>query len=332
MRPSALLAVFVFALLAAAVLFVPATLSFSDGTAGMSGAKPRHLQKCHEGFEYCKVTIGGCDVCHGTKEDMQHQRASEQPVIDRIDAGIHLAGVPPRDYEPGRKYVIDIFVDPGDREPGQYSTAAFVVNASAGTFSLFPNEQNLRITGGLYQHAGSKNPNAKICTVEGCRPRGAVLSDETNWTGELTNTGRGSSIQPGPDGRYTWRAYWTAPPVQEPHGVIFWMSYLVANGDGVETCTRVPCDGGERTDQIAWDWWWRLSPNLIVCEKGRDRGECEERVWAANVPPAPPLRTDGETSNGDVDERSGTPPPGLAYAILVVLAALLIQRRRKGST
>ncbi|HEX9816402.1 MAG TPA: hypothetical protein VGB18_05435, partial [Candidatus Thermoplasmatota archaeon] len=141
------------------------------------------------------------------------------PVVDRISAEIMLNGKRENwEYEVGKTYIIDILIYPWSKEPNRdpatpenmvYSRVGFTLNASGGDFALFPDAQNalpneqhsknVRITGGNFSHAGSRNPNAKVCTDQACtpgktRPYGQTVDNETQWGGELTNTGKGSNV------------------------------------------------------------------------------------------------------------------------------------------
>lgn len=306
--------------------------SWSDGVAGSSGSIPIHLRKCTPPFKYCKVKVSGCGGCHGDWDAMQVQRSTEQPVVDRIDAEIWLNGRESNwEYEPGKTYVVDIYVRT-ERDPGFYNTASFDLNVSAGRLELFAGDDTLRITGGNYQHAGSKNPNAKVCHPQRpteCQPYGASLDDEQNWSGELTTTAKGSNISRGPEG-YHWRAKWMAPPRQEPRGAAFVMAFMVPNEDGWDSCTYVECNVTKGySDQNLWDWWSFMIPRKIVCEKGQVRSKCEKNVLAFILPPSPPLNTGG--ADGDGDDGGVTPiPPGETWVGLLAAALLVAHRARKG--
>jgi hypothetical protein len=325
--------------------------SWSDGMAGASGAVPQHLRKCAEGFKYCKVKVSGCGGCHGDFEAMQAQRQSEQPVIDRIDAELWLNGRESNwEYTPGSTtpMVVDLYIIT-KRAQGRYNTATFDLNASAGRFELFDRDDTLRITGGSFSHAGSKEKSYKICHPQNptdCRQYGATVDDESQYKGELTTTGKGSNLSKTkmPDGTpaYHWRAKWFPPAKVEPHGVAFQMAFMVPNNDAIDTCVHVECNatkGYSNQDEVkdtsgkvtspGWDWWTFMIPRKIVCEKGTNRADCEKKVYAFILPPAPPVNTGGpgDDDGGGIGGISPMPPGGAIVALLA--AAMMVLRRRR---
>ena len=344
--------------------------SWSDGVAGASGAVPEHLRECVEGFEYCKVKVSGCGGCHGDWDAMRYQRPAKGnepvnvPVVDRISAEVMLNGN--RDlweYEVGKTYVVDVLIYPWSKEPNRdpatpenmlYSRVGFTLNASGGDFQLFGpdpanapyNEQhsrNVRITGDNFSHAGSRNPNARVCTDQACtpgktRPYGQTVDNETQWGGELTNTGRGSNVtlsdagrHPGDKPAYWFRARWVAPPRMEPHGVAFVMAFMIPNGDGIDSCTHVECNSTKGySDQSNWDWWSYMIPRKIICEKGQNRVECTENVQAHIIPPPPPPNTKGTDGGGNGDGPGITPGIGPGAWVVLLCVALVRWKARRG--
>lgn len=331
--------------------------SWSDGIAGSSGAVPIHLRKCAEGFQYCKVKPSGCGGCHGDWDAMQYQRETgpgepvNVPVIDRISAEIWLNGREDNwEYQPGTNYVLDLYIKPWGREPqrdpGTYSKVGFNLNASGGSFSILQTDptfrDTVRITGGNYSHSGSRNPYAQVCNDQACssrRPYGQTIDDESDWAGELTNTGKGSNITPeaipgSNEMAYHYRAAWKAPPRQEPNGVAFVMAFMIPNGDGIDSCTYVIDSTGCNStkgysDQSNWDWWSFLVPRKIVCEKGQERARCNERVLAFIIPPPPPPDTGGPgDGNGDGGNVPGIGPGAWVILFCVALVRWHAHRRR----
>ena len=315
-----------------------------DGTTDLRDT-PSHTSvdkgKPHSGFKYCKVRVSGCGGCHGDFEAMQHQRASEAPVIDRISGELRINGrAETWEYEPGKSYVLDIYIEVDyerwGREPGFYNKASLSLNTSAGKFQLHQDDAaNLRITGGNFSHAGSKNKDAYVCLdPPACsqkRPYGQTVDDEGRWAGELTNTALGGNKSM-EDGAYHWRAVWIAPAKQEPHGSAFNMAIMIPNGDGVDSCTYDQCNISRGyNDQLNWDWWSYLIPRKIMCEKGVNRQVCEAKVYASILPPSPPLDTNGPGDDGGNGDDGGLTPtlPGEAIVSLAIVAWLAAIGRRK---
>jgi hypothetical protein len=353
-------------LLGALTLATDRAEAWSDGMAGASGAVPEHLRECVEGFEYCKVKVSGCGGCHGDWDAMRYQKKTAEgepvnvPVVDRISAEILINGN--RDtweYEPGRSYVVDVLIYPWSKEPNRapstpehvmYTRVGFNLNASGGKFDLFQepagepadrqHSKNVRITGGDFSHVGSRNPNAKVCGDEACSPSkrrayGQTVDNESQWAGELTNTGRGSnisltpaSINPGEKAAYWYRAKWTAPPREEPRGVAFVMAFMVTNGDGIDSCVHEQCNSTlGYSDQSNWDWWSYMIPRKIICEKGQNRVECTEKVQKFIIPPPPPPNTSGTDGGGPGDDGPGV-TPGIGPGAWVVLFCVALARWR----
>lgn len=329
-------------LVAAAVVVVAApTPAYSDGYAGGSGAVPWYFLDCNtDKPDYCKFTPPGCGSCHGSFEDMQYQRGSEQPVVDRIDAKILFNGLDydpdnpsSYTYEPGRAtpYQIDVYLIT-DRAPGTYNKAGFNLNASAGRFELYSGDTTLRITRGNFTHVGSKNPDAKVCPTPNpadCRRWGNTIEDESDWAGELTHTARGAEVAKTSKG-YHWKAKWYAPPSRPPHGIAFQMAYMIPNSDGVDTCVQQECNATKGySDQNNWDWWSYYIPRArFLCEKGQERAKCETAVYKAILPPTPPIdtRDPNQTGNGD---GFVTPTWPLDATIALAAAGLAVARWRR---
>lgn len=311
-------------LLMAATLLVALepTLGFSDGIAGASGAIDENLKKCR-GVQYCKVVKEGCGGCHGDRNAMMAQRGSELPVIDRIQLTVKLNGnANAQEYEPGTTYVVDLSIA-ADRARGPYNQGGFNLNVSGGR--LVANDDTVRITGGMFQHAGSKNAS----TTQNGNVYGDELADEHQWAGEATQTAKGANQR-------SWRLKWTAPGRVDPHGVAFQVAFMVPDGNGWDNgCVyKINASGGcdsslGYSDQNGWDWWYFGAPLRIVCEKGQDRDACHANVLNSIRPPPPPLDTCPNrattctpASDPGLGGGNGTPfPPALAvYAVLAILA------------
>lgn len=313
------------------VVAIEPSMGYSDGIAGSSGAIPEHLKKCR-GAEYCKVHMPGCGGCHGDREAMLAQRGSEPPVIDRIQLVIKFNGNEDfQEYDPGTTYVVDLEIVT-DRPFGQYNSGGFNLNVSAGRLSkITASDDTVRIAGGQYQHAGSKNAST---TFQGDK-YGDDLSDESAWAGEATNTGKGAE-------RRSWRLKWAAPERRDPHGVAFQVAFIVPDGNGWDnSCVNPVNSSGEcdpslgYSDQNTWDWWYFGAPLRIYCERGEDRQTCRENVLSAIRPPPPPLDTCPQSAttcvpatetNGDGGGNGAPVPIGFAL-VAVAVAALWIRRR-----
>lgn len=317
--------------------------AYSDGYAGGSGAVPWYFLDCNTpNPDYCKYTPPGCGNCHGSIDDMRYQRASEQPAADRVSAQILFNGLdydPDRPesylYEPGRTipYAIDVYIIT-NRAPGEYNKVGFNLNVSAGRFRPYTvngaPDPDVRITGGNFTHAGSKNSSAKFCypTPNDCRRWGSSIEDESDWAGELTHTARGAAVAKTSKG-YHFRAQWYPPPSRAPHGVAFQMGYLVANSDGIDSCVYKHCNNTlGYSDQNEWDWWNYYIPRArFLCEKGQERAACEKAVYKAILPPTPPIDTRDPNQRGAGDG-FGTPTWGIDAAVALAAAGLSVARFR----
>lgn len=330
MRPLAAALVLVLILSTAALLVATGpSQGYSDGYAGGSGAVPEHLKKCAPGVEYCRVTMPGCGDCHGNRDAMLAQRGTEPPVVDRIQLLIKIDGNAEfREYEPGSSHVVELAIHT-DRPRGQFNSGGFNLNVTGGRLESMPLDDTVRITGGIYNHLGSKNASY---TVNNQR-LGAVQEDERSWAGEATHTAKGAEQR-------NWRLKWTAPGKVEPHGVAFQASFAVPNGNGWDdTCvynanSEGACDATlGYSDQNRWDWWYFGVPLRILCEKGQAYETCQRNVVASIRPPAPPRDTCPPEQSPCITatEENGedTPAPPAVAALLVLALGLWATRRRR---
>lgn len=314
-------------LVASLLVAAGASVSYSDGTAGLSGAVPERFRDC-QGVQYCTYRSTFCAGCHGQYDDMQEQEGAQPDPQSKINTltfaidGDEEAGRSKGlwEYRLGQSYTISIELS--DKRPeGEYASGAFNLNASAGELSKTSAADNtVRITGGDYHHAGSKNAtyNQLLCGAPTCP---GVIDNERDAAGEATNTGLGSE-------RRDWRVEWTAPATsEEPYGVAFSMAAMLPNGDGHLNCTYRQCNSTlGYAPQSEWDWFGGMAPRRILCEAGQypSFAECMDAVHAFVLPPGPPLNTNGTTGAGGEESPGGdgTPAPA-AYATLAACAALV---------
>lgn len=316
-------------------LFVAAspTSGYSDGIAGSSGAIPEHLLDC-QGDPPCTVRVGYCGTCHGTYEDMKKQEGANPTPRERIDVSFKVDGREDRfEYTPNQAYAIDILInDRNDvRPPGEYNAGGFDLNASVGKLSKWrADDPNVRITGGRFDHAGTKNESL-VHPENGQRFGAAANVSEEQWAGEATHTARGSEVR-------SWRVTWKAPPAsKDPHGVAFMLTVMLPDGDGMHSCTMTDCSNASAgpSPQSTWDWFAFMAPRYIMCEKDyySSRQACLDAVYDAILPPGPARiacepedqQCQDATSEG---KRPGTPVPP-SFIFLALLGALGFARRRR---
>ncbi len=329
-RTRALLLFSGFALVAFALLSSLAW-GYSDGVSGSTGQVPVRLRTCEPGFEYCAYEPAYCGGCHGEYRDMREQEGAKPTPQDRVngvefvingDAKGGQSGGEVWEYQVGQSFVIDIQL-PDDRPAGPYNAGGFDLSGSAGRLDKAnPNDDTVRITGGNFDHAGSKNTtyNVAACGKPECRI-GPV--EESATAGEATHTARGAEQR-------AWRLKWTAPDAEAPHGVALVLSVMLPNGDGLRNCTRSDCDSSQPfTPQSTWDWYGTMIPRRILCERGAyaDFRSCQSAVLDFVLPPGRPRATDASCEPGSpgcpasTDGRGGTPVPvGLTFVALFAAA------------
>lgn len=312
-----------------AALTSPLAASYSDGIAGSSGAVPEHLRDC-AGAPPCIVEMPLCGGCHGAYKDMQRQEGAQPTPQDRLRPVLLIDGDAETDrYEPDRTYTVEIRLE-SERAFGRYNSGGFNLNVSAGRLAkTFPGDDTVRITQGLFQHAGTKNQSY----WSGEYRYGRTQEDESGWAGEATHTARGAE-------RRSWRVQWTAPTSQPPHGVAFVMSAMVPNGDGINTCVYQIDEAGQCNatrgyrPQAEWDWFGFLIPRRILIENDWHRENCTAAVLRHILPPRP-TPADPSPTPEPVCERVATPPisegegvPDVGPAVLVALTAVAFLRHR----
>lgn len=317
---------------------------YSDGIAGASGAVAVRFRTCPDPDPnddepgYCKITPSLCGGCHGDRNDMMQEspphgystpqeRVSPDFMVEGDDEAGSVRGQ--WTYVPGQSYRLDVRLD-DERPEGQYNSGGFNLNASAGVLSLWNQaDETVRITGGVYPHQGSKNPDA---VYDDGRRVGQVTVDESEWAGEATHTAKGGEER-------SWTIRWTAPLSSEtPRGVAFVMTVMLPDGDGLHTCTREQCNGSQPyKPQDQWDWYGFMVPRRIMCEEGAYAtfGECQDAVIDFILPPPPPINTcptddpdcspNEETTGGG----AGTPAPGAAVMLVGAAAATALFRRAR---
>lgn len=332
-------------LLAAALLLLGLVVAlgggagYSDGTAGDSGQmEPQFWGTCGSAGGYCKVRPSYCGGCHGTYDDMWRQEGSKPTPQERVgqvtfklngDAKAGLAGGLWQ-YDPGQVFQVDIAL-PDARPAGTYASGAFDLNATFGTFDKWSQDDaTVRITGGLYYHQGTKNPNVPL---NGNLRHGEGFDNESKYAGEATNTGQGSDVR-------SWRVRWTAPPAQEPHGVFLVMTAMLPNGDGLDSCVYVACNQTRGyAAQTDWDWFGFMIPRRALCERGffPDYHACEKAMEQAYLPPAPPVATCGPENpqclaSATSSEAKGSPGvAGVAVGAALGLAGWFHRGSRRGN-
>lgn len=330
-KAALLLLIFLVSLLIAAV----PGLGYSDGFAGGSGAIAENQRQC-QGVEFCKVVPAYCGGCHGSYDEMRQQEGAAQTPQEKVNGDLTFsidgdakAGTSSGrwEYSPGERFTIDIKL-PDARPSGRYASGGFDLNASAGILSVVPGDANVRITGGLFQHAGTKNPDIPL-GPSGQR-YGAILENEMKWAGEATTTAKGSEVR-------AWKVRFQAPAVQVPHGLAFVMTAMLPNGDGLDSCTNNQCNSSQgAAPQREWDWYSFMVPRRMMCERGffPDYAACQKAVAEFILPPSPPLNTACPPNTGCPTPTSEAPSRGtpavdpLIVVGLVGLAGFVLRRRR----
>jgi hypothetical protein len=324
-------------LLGAGLLVAGPVGSFSDGIAGSSGQIEEHLRTCNPG-PYCVVKPAYCGGCHGTYEEMWRQEGSKptpQEHVGKLTFKMNgdANGGTARgawEYTPGQTFSLDIQLA-NERPAGQYNQGAFDLNASAGTLAKWtPGDEDVRITGGTFQHAGTKNPDVPL--IAGHK-YGATESDETRFAGEATNTAKGAETR-------QWKVKWTSPASTPPRGVALVMTAMLPDGDGLDSCTMKNCNSSQGYEtQDKWDWYGFMIPRRILCERGAYATfkECSDAVYKYILPPSPPVNTCGPdnpdgcdtTTAADGGGGNGTPAPSLAAGLLGLGVVAGAWRRRR---
>jgi len=325
------LALVLLGLLAVAFVLAEPVWSFSDGVAGSSGQIDESARDCG-GQPPCIVTPGYCGGCHGTYQEMRTQEDAKPTPQERVGKltfslnGDSKAGTARGkwEYNPGQVFTIDIHLA-DERPVGTYNAGGFDLNASAGQLSKWTaGDENVRITGGLFRHAGTKNPNVPLV---GDHKYGASEEDESAHAGEATHTAKGAEAR-------QWKVKWTAPATTPPRGVALVMTAMLPDGnDGLESCTSA-CN----QPQDLWDWYGFMIPRRILCEQGAYASfkECSEAVYDYILPPAPAVASCGaenlpqcETTTPGGNGGGAPGPSALSVLAFAAVAAWAHRRQPK---
>lgn len=315
-------------LIVAALAVAMPSWSFSDGISGASGQIPEYQRDC-QGVEYCIVTPSYCGGCHGSYDDMKQQEGSHpspQEQVNQLDFrlnGDDEAGTSRGlwEYTRGETFAVEIQLTDA-RPEGEYNSGGFNLNASAGTLTKWSEgDPFVRITGGMFQHAGTKNENYPL--DPNGKKRGQFEDDERDSAGEATHTAAGAEER-------FWQLRWTAPLSTPPRGVALVMTAMLPNGNGLDDSAN------SAIPQSEWDWFGFMAPRRILCEEGAYDSfkDCQDAVIDFILPPSPPLNTcpSGTTCPTGTDETDGgdsPSPSAVALAATITLAALWARRARR---